>query len=190
MPTFDQLAGIGNLQPGTFAELMAAITDLTLKPGTGYVADTLLNPTGSDAVTVIAPIAVDSVSPELLNRLYDDTTEEAAVIADEICPAGVVSVRFVTWVRAIVPVVDKTVIFRAYGMDTSGAPSAWSSAVAMDTITTTASTDWIVTTHAVIAIGSLNIVAGEPCRINLARNPAGDTLVADAALQRVLVEWV
>ena len=158
--------------------------------GASYSADTLSNPTGSDAVTVIAPQAVDSVSAELLNRLFDDTVEWAVVMADEVCPIGRTSILVTTWARAIVPVDAKTIQFRLYGMDTSGAPSAWSSAVDMDTIDTTAATDWIKTTHAPIPIGSLNIVEGQGCRLNLARNPAGDSLVDDAALLHVQARWV
>ncbi len=158
--------------------------------GSSYTADALIDPTGSDTVTAIAVLAVDSVSPELLNRLYDDTVEQAAVMADEVCPADRSSLLLTTWTRPIVAVASKTIQFRLYGMDASGAPSIWSSAVDLDTITTVASTDWIKTTHAPIPIASLNIVAGQSCRMDLARNPAADTLVNDAALQHVQVRWI
>lgn len=158
--------------------------------GSPYSADTLSNPTASDAVTAIAQQAVDSVSPELLNRLFDDTIEQAAVLADEVCPMGMGSLLLTTWARPIVPVASKTMQFRLYGMDTSGAPSAWSSAVAMDVIDTTASSDWIKTTHAPIPIASLNIVQGQSCRMNLARNPAADSLVGDAAVLHVQARWL
>ncbi len=158
--------------------------------GASYSADALSNPTSSDAVTAIAPIAVDSVSPELLNRLFDDTIEQAVVVADEVCPMRRNSVLVTTWTRPIVPVASKTIQFRLYGMDASGAPSTWSSAVDMDTIDTAADADWIKTTHAPIPIADLNITKGQACRLNLARNPAGDSLVDDAALQHVQVRWI
>jgi hypothetical protein len=155
--------------------------------GSWFYAATAINPGTGWAVTAPAGLAVDTNDAELLARLFDDTTEEGIGIPVYV-PATATKVSITIVCRAETGA-TADIGWRAYGMTTGTTPGAWSTVKELATVSVTDEA-WTQSTNADIALGDLNLTAGQPGLIEITRNPGvASDLTGDAAVQGVHVEF-
>lgn len=153
---------------------------ITTIPRYLFFADQLLTPNNADwAVNAAAGVSADSLNNALLNRQFDDTTEEGAGFFIEI-PAGAVNMTFYFRSRAqTAPGGATTVLPRLYRRQIADntVVGAWSAAFAFAQLDIPANTRFQYDSETV-TLATLGLTAGNVVQFELTRNPA-DGLVGD-----------
>jgi hypothetical protein len=153
---------------------------ITTIPRYIFFADQVLTPNNADwAINSPAGMSADSLNNALLNRQFDDTTEEGIGFLLEI-PAGAVSMTFYFRSRAqVAPGGATTVLPRLYrrNIPDNAVVGAWSAAFAFAAINLPTNTRFQYDSETV-TLATLGLTAGEVVQFELTRNPA-DGLVGD-----------
>jgi hypothetical protein len=153
---------------------------ITTIPRYLFFADQVLTPNNADwAVNAAAGMSADSLNNALLNRQFDDTTEEGIGVFIEI-PAGAVNMTFYFRSRAqTAPGAATTVLPRLYRRQIvdNTVVGAWSALFAFAQIDIPTNTRYQYDSETV-ALATLGLAAGNVVQLELTRNPA-DGLVGD-----------
>jgi hypothetical protein len=153
---------------------------ITTIPRYLFFADQVLTPNNADwVVNSAAGMSADSLNNALLNRQFDDTTEEGIGLFIEI-PAGAVNMTFYFRSRAqTAPGAATTVLPRLYRRQIADntVVGAWSAAFAFAQIDIPTNTRFQYDSE-IVTLATLGLTAGNVVQLELTRNPA-DGLVGD-----------
>jgi hypothetical protein len=162
-------------------------------PSYVFQADQLLTPNNADwAVNTFAPLSADTNNNALLNRAFDDTTEEGVGCVINV-PSGVTNLIPKSKSRAeTAPAGARTVGLKLYvrTIPDNGAVSSWSSGYVMSDIDIPANEYWQYDEETIL-LSALGLSAGDTVQLQLTRvNPAAGTeLVGDWNLLELGVEF-
>lgn len=174
--------GNGKIDPGWLKPVQRAL----------FMADQFENPVNADwAVNALAPLAAGSINAGLLQRLFDDTTEEGVGFSARV-PEGATQLILRFFSRAeVAPGTPKKVAPKLYfrGLADNAAPSAWSAGTLLTELDMPASTTWQEDSQT-ISLATLGLVVGRLYQFELTRVVAAlDNLVNDWNLLYTVVEF-
>lgn len=184
---------------GTSSDLLLKTTDSSntgwksLKSFPEYsfdASDLVTSNTADWAVNGNAPVAADTNNSALRVRLMDSATEEGFGRTIDI-PSGATNMLVHITARAEnTPggsVVAKTRLYERE-IPNSGAPTTWSSAIALDDISLGANENWVVTTTTK-TLATWGLTAGSRHQLQFTRTSTGNTLSGDLAVLRVRITF-
>jgi hypothetical protein len=196
--TTSRWRGIANIADpyGTAANTVCQGNDSRLLPEFQFFADQLKSPTNAEYPVNganIATVAVDSANGALINRQFDDTTDEG-VAFDILIPSGATNIILEFYSRAqTAPGTAKQVIPGLYTRQVSdnAAIPAWSAKTALTAIDIPITNAYFQYDTQTIALSTLSLTAGKLTNFELIRDAdnGSDSLVGDWNLNLLRVRF-